>query len=74
MTKEQLELINLVIERAEQACRYALKYQDFTDATADFQSGWEVGALVCGGMIRNAVMRYIAQDIDAAAMAKEPWL
>jgi hypothetical protein len=60
---DQLRLINLVIERAEQACRYALKHQNFdSDTDPEFRSGWEVAASVCEGAIRDSVMRHVEDD------------
>lgn len=63
VTPEQLALIDLVIERAEQACRYALKHQNFdSDTDPEFRSGWEVGASVCEGAIRSHVLQHIEAD------------
>jgi hypothetical protein len=66
LTVEQQKLIDLVIERAEQACRYALKHQDFLDADPNYVSGWEVAASVCEGAIRRTVMSHIEEDIRDA--------
>jgi hypothetical protein len=65
LTAEQQKLIDLVIERAEQACRYALKHQDFLDADPNYVSGWEIASSVCEGAIRSAVMKYIEEDIQS---------
>ena len=64
LTAEQQKIIDAVIARAEQACRYALKHQNFDDDTnPEFKSGWEVAAEVCEGAIRDAVMRHIETDL-----------
>jgi hypothetical protein len=72
MTDEQQKLIDLVIERAEQACQYALKRQEFDDnCSEDFRSGWEVAVDVCVGAIRRHVMQHIADDLTRAATDAE---
>lgn len=60
MTSDEREkLIQECIERAEQACRYALKHQDFTGACADYREGWEVAAEVCEKAIGPHVRRHL---------------
>jgi hypothetical protein len=69
----QQMLIDLVIERAEQACRYALKYQNFdSDTDPEFRSGWEVAASVCEGAIRESVMRHLKDDLARAKNTAQP--
>ncbi|MEI9995075.1 MAG: hypothetical protein WDM91_10805 [Rhizomicrobium sp.] len=64
LTPEQQKIVDAVIERAEQACRYALKHQNFeADDDSGYQTGWEVSANVCEGAIRDHVMKHIEQDI-----------
>jgi len=61
---EQQKIVDAVIERAEQACRYALKHQNFeSDDETGYQSGWEVAAHVCERAIRDHVMNHIEQDL-----------
>ena len=67
LTAEQQRLVDLVVERAEQACRYALKHQIFgSDTDPQYRSGWEVAASVCEGAIRDQVMRHIESDLARA--------
>jgi hypothetical protein len=65
-------VIDLVIERAEQACRYALKHQNFnSDTDPEYRSGWEVAASVCEGAIRPQVERHIADDVVRAESTRK---
>jgi hypothetical protein len=68
-------LVRLVVaetvSRAEQACRYALKHQDFSDTPTNYRNGWEVGAEVCKGAIADHVERHI-EDIIAKALHSLP--
>jgi hypothetical protein len=64
ISEEQQRIIDAVIERAEQACRYALKHQNFdSDTEPGYRNGWEVAASVCEGSIRYNVMRHIEDDL-----------
>lgn len=64
LTDEQKKIVDAVIERAEQACRYALKNQTFeSDDTPGYREGWEVAAGVCEGAIRAHVMNHIKDDL-----------
>ncbi len=63
LTPEQERLVGLVIERAEQACRYALKHQDFTGQSANDEAVWTVAAQVCEVAIRPHVLAHIAEDV-----------
>lgn len=70
LTPDQQKLIDAVIERAEQACRYALKHNETAwsgdgEPSADYRSGFEIACEVCEGAIRDAVMRHIEADIEA---------
>ena len=60
-------IIRLVIERAEQACRYAFKHQEFTDRDTEYgrgvEDGWETGSLTCEGAIEKHVLKHINEDI-----------
>ena len=63
--EQQHKIMEAVIERAEQACRYALKHQNFdSDTHPEYRSGWEVAAHVCEGAIRPQVMRHIEHDLS----------
>ena len=61
--------VNETIERAEQACRYALKHQDFMGAEPAYKEAWEVAASVCEKAIRSHVERHIQQDVERALAA-----
>ena len=63
ISPEEQKLIDLVIERAEQACRYAFKHQDFSEDDKIYGEGFEVGCGVCEAAIRTSVMNHIAQDL-----------
>lgn len=63
LTIEQTQIVNAVIERAMQACRYARKHQTFESCDAAYKDGWEVAAEVCEGAIRDHVMRHIEEDL-----------
>lgn len=62
--------VNAIIERAEQACRYALKHQEFSADNPEFKSGWDVAAHVCEKAIRPHVLCHLSEDALASA---EPW-
>lgn len=63
-------LVEAIIERAEQACRYALKHQSFDgDTTKGFREGWEVAAAVCERAIREHVKRHLAADLARALLS-----
>ena len=68
---EVTKIIDAVIERAEQACRYALKHKEFEGRDEPYMkgyaSGWEVGASVCEHAIREFVMLHIFEDIHVQA-------
>lgn len=62
------EIVRLVVERAEQACRYALKHQNFEaddDGTDRYRDGWETAAEVCEMVIADHVARHINDDLAA---------
>lgn len=65
LSPEQQKIVDLVIERAEQACRYAFKHQNFegTHTTDNYREGWEIGASVCEGAIKPHVLRHIETDL-----------
>lgn len=54
---------NAVIERAEQACRYALKRQEFCDSSPGYRDGWETAAEVCEAAIRPHVERHTKDGV-----------
>lgn len=63
-------VVELCIERAEQACRYALKHQNFfSDDDSDYVSGWQVAAEVCEKAIAENVRKHIQDDIRALSSA-----
>lgn len=63
LTPDQYRLVDLVVERAEQACRYALKHQNFDgDTDPEYRSGWEVATSVCEKAIKDQVARHIVED------------
>ena len=68
-------LVRLVVaetvSRAEQACGYAIKNQDFSDEPTNYRNGWEVGAEVCKVAIADHVERHI-EDIIAKALNSLP--
>jgi hypothetical protein len=64
LTADQKRIVHLVIERAEQACRYVLKHQDFTEDDTAYAQGFEGACSVCENAIREHVMRHVAEDIS----------
>lgn len=62
-TPAQSGVVEAVIARAEQACRYALKHQNFEGDETEYQLGWEIAAGVCGGAIRAHVLRHLDEDL-----------
>jgi hypothetical protein len=69
----QEELIDAVIERAEQACRYVFKSQNFNFTSEDneYGMGFELGCQVCENAIRSHVMRHIKEDIKMTIHAPD---
>lgn len=68
LTPEQQKIVDAVLERAEQACRYALKHNETAwsgdgEPSEDYKSGFEVAAKTCEGAIRGQVMRHIEEDL-----------
>lgn len=62
--EEREQLIQLVIERAEQACRYVAKHQNF-EGESPYREGFEVACTVCAAAIADHVRRHIEADIAA---------
>lgn len=60
------KLIDKLISRAEQACRYAVKHQNLGDS--DYDLGFAVGGDVCEKAIREHIMRHLAEDVRAACL------
>lgn len=64
MDSDQERLVRLCIERAQQACDYALKHQNFdSDTEPEFRSGWEVAVDVCKAAIERSVLEHIEADL-----------
>ena len=57
------EVRDETIERAEQACRYALKHQNFDSDNPEFKAGYEVAVAVCEGSIAPHVRRHAEEDL-----------
>ncbi len=52
-------LIEEIISRAEQACRYALKHQNFPADMSKYQWGFSDAAVICEKAIREHVLRHL---------------
>jgi len=66
MTPEQRAIVDAVIERAEQACRYVLQQNEDAWSGAErtaYHQGFEVACEVCARAIRSHVMTHIPADI-----------
>jgi|1185.fasta_scaffold1135334_2 hypothetical protein len=66
MTPEQQTVVDAVIERAEQACRYVLKHNEEAwsgDERTAYHQGFEAACEICVRAIRSHVMTHIAGDI-----------
>jgi hypothetical protein len=65
LTADQERLVRLVVERAEQACRYAWKHNSDRLEHDRYADGFETGCEVCEKAIAEHVARHIAQDLAA---------
>lgn len=68
MTPEQRVIVEAVIERAEQACRYVLKDNEEAwsgDERTAYHQGFEAACEICARAIRNHVLTHIPADISA---------
>jgi hypothetical protein len=68
MTPEQRAIVDAVVERAEQACRYVLKHNEEAWSAAErtaYHQGFEAACMVCSQAIRSHVMTHISADISA---------
>ena len=74
MTPEEQRIVDLVIERAEQACRYALKHAEFgfESFEVDFNAGFRDGAGACQSAIRKHVMAHIEDDLTMRHSSPAP--
>jgi len=66
MTSEQRAIVDAVIERAEQACRYVLKHNEDAwsgDERTAYHQGFEAACEICARAIRSHVMTHIQADI-----------
>lgn len=59
---EKERIIQAAIERAEQACRYVLKHQNF-EGESEYQDGFEIACEVCEKAIAEHVRRHIEADL-----------
>ena len=57
------QIIDRVISRCEQSCRYVLKRADFTDASEGFRDGWTSATELCEAAMREHVASHLKQDI-----------
>ena len=68
------QIIDRVISRCEQSCRYVLKRADFTDASEGFRDGWTSATELCEAAMREHVASHLKQDIadlqNAAAQTR----
>jgi len=70
MTDAEKRIVDLVIERAEQACRYVWKHQDME--ASEYAQGFEIACGICEKAIKDNVMRHIEDDLrDDAAHGEE---
>lgn len=72
LTNEDRALMDMIIERAEQACRYVVKHCDgsWDDVNAQYREGFETAAELCEGAIRGHIERHIEKDLSAARQAR----
>lgn len=69
MNEREKAIVNLAIERAEQACRYTWKHQDMEDS--EYAKGFEIACGVCEKAIREAVMQHIEADVKELGDIRE---
>jgi hypothetical protein len=72
LTPEQQKIVDAVIARAEQACRYAFKHQNFEADAGPYADGFETGAKVCESAISDSVMRHIEKGLAETGGPAEP--
>jgi hypothetical protein len=68
MTPEQRVIVEAVIERAEQACRYVLKHNEDAwsgDERPAYHEGFEAACEICARAIRSHVLTHVPADIIA---------
>ena len=68
MTPEQRVIVEAVIERAEQACRYVLKDNEEAwsgDKRTAYHQGFEAACEICARAIRSHVLTHIPADVNA---------
>ena len=66
MSDERIRrIVDETVSRAEQACRYAVKHQNFSGTNPDYESGFEIGANVCEAAIAAHVARHYHEIIKA---------
>lgn len=68
MTPEQRVIVEAVIERAEQACRYVLEDNEEAwsgDERTAYHQGFEAACEICARAIRSHVLTHIPADICA---------
>ena len=59
-------LVRLVVERAEQACRYVVKHQDFSESDPAYAAGFRVGSNVCEMAIADHIERHLETILSEA--------
>jgi len=59
-------LVRLIVARAEQACRYAVKHQDLSDSNQEYATGFRVFGKVCESAIAEHIARHLEEDISKA--------
>lgn len=59
-------LVRLVVERAEQACRYVVKHQDFSESDLAYADGFRVGSKVCEMAIADHIERHLETILSEA--------
>jgi hypothetical protein len=61
------------VERAEQACRYVVKHQDFSESDPAYADGFRVGSKVCEMAIADHIERHLETILsEANSKDREP--
>lgn len=60
------DVVRLVVERAEQACRYTAKHNE-DNQEGDYANGFADACSVCEAAIRRYVERFIEKDLEEAS-------
>lgn len=56
----------IIKDRAQQACRYAFKHQEFSRDEEGYLIGWETAVEVCEEAIERHIAQHLVEDLARA--------